>query len=104
MLGARDGRRRAGHTPHSRMLVVGVVAMCKKQRLDDVKRDLSPSRYNATIYMYRSHPPESLPSPACVLTHRCSDASHAPRMKSSACVPESRNCAERNTRDMMFIQ
>lgn len=56
MLGARDGRRRAGHTPHSRMLVVGVVAMCKKQRLDDVKRDLSPSRYNATIYMYRSHP------------------------------------------------
>ena len=36
MLGARDGRRRAGHTPHSRMLVVGVVAMCKKQRLDDV--------------------------------------------------------------------
>lgn len=102
MLGARDGRRRAGHTPHSRMLVVGVVAMCKKQRLDDVKRDLSPSRYNATIYMYRSHP--RIASPACVLTHRCGDASHAPRVKSSACVPESRNCAERNTRDMMFIQ
>ena len=60
MLGARDGRRRAGHTPHSRMLVVGVVAMCKKQRLDDVKRDLSPSRYNANYDIY-----VSVSSPNC---------------------------------------
>lgn len=67
MLGARDGGSRAGHTPHSRMPFVGVVAMCKKQRLDDVKRDLSPSsRYNATIYMYRSHPRIAyLPPRAC---------------------------------------
>ena len=67
MLGARDGRRRAGHTPHSRMHVVGVVAICKKQRLDDVKKDLSPSRYNANydIYVSVSSPNRFLPPRAC---------------------------------------
>lgn len=60
MLGARDGGSRAGHTPHSRMHVVGVVAICKKQRLDDVKKDLSPSRYNANYDIY-----VSVSSPNC---------------------------------------
>jgi len=67
MLGARDGGSRAGHTPHSRMHVVGVVAMCKKQRLDGVKKDLSPSRYNANYDMYVSvsSPNRFLPPRAC---------------------------------------